>query len=124
MRQRKNGFISYAHFDDPKKNKYIAELQKHLHPKIRNGELNVWCDTDIKAGDEWRTKINRNIETASFSILLVSPSFLASSFIVDYELPPLLEAAEKEGLLILSLLISPCLIPDELKRYQFFNNLK
>lgn len=41
-------------------------------------------------------------------MLLVSADFLASNFIVDNELPPLLEKAANEGTVILPLILKPC----------------
>ena len=40
-------------------------------------------------------------------MLLISADFLASDFIINNELPPLLDAARKDGAVIMPLIVSP-----------------
>ncbi len=58
--------------------------------------------------------------------LLVSADFLASDFIVDDELPPLLKAAEEGGTVILPLILKPCRFARDphLKQFQAINDPK
>jgi hypothetical protein len=100
---RNRVFISYSHKD----REWLEQLRPHLKPLERAGAL-IWDDTRLKPGVAWQKEIEAALASTRVGILLVSADFLASDFIIGNELPPLLEAAQKDGAVILSLILRPC----------------
>jgi len=97
-------FVSYSHANE----KWLERLQVHLKRLESDGLVEVWDDTRISSGQKWKSEIKTAIDSAAVAILLVSADFLASDFIKNNELPPLLSAAEVKGTAILPLIVSPC----------------
>lgn len=80
-------FISYSHKDEPLRRK----LETHLKLLQRQGVIAVWTDRKIAAGDEWKGKIDDNLESADIILLLVSADFVDSDYSYDVEMTRALE---------------------------------
>lgn len=87
---RKTIFISYAHED----RKWVDELIKTLAPWIRDKRVKLWDDSQISAGSEWLPTIQNALNEATVAVLFVTKDFLASEFIMNHELPILLDLAK------------------------------
>jgi hypothetical protein len=116
---RNRVFVSYAHRDL----RHLERLRVHLRPLERSGLIDLWDDTLLQPGSDWRRKISDAIASAKVAVLLVSADFLASEFIAGNELPPLLAAAREEGARVLPVIISPCRFKEtsELSKFQAAN---
>ena len=117
---REEVFVSYSHVDK----KWLMRLQVHLNSLERSHKVIVWSDTKLRGGDKWETEIKEALSRAKVAILLVSPDFLASDFIHNNELPPLLQASKKEGSVILPVIIGRCAFTDSpIDEYQAISDL-
>lgn len=115
---RSKVFIGYSQQDK----KYLEQLKKHLAP-YRNNPLDIWDDTKIVAGTKWREEMQKTLAATKTAILLISPDFLASSFIAENILPPLLHAAGEGGASIVPFLLKECVMEaTPLQEFQVFNH--
>jgi len=117
---RNRVFVSYSHRDE----RWLRRMLVHLRPLQNEGVIDVWSDTRLRPGDDWKSEIEQALESASVAVLLVSADFLASEFVVENELPPLLRAAETNGTAILPVIVGPSgfLETPSLRRFQAVND--
>lgn len=95
-------FISYAHADED----WLTNLKTHLKSLQKYvGGFDYWDDKRLRTGDRWKEEIEKALQSASAAILLISPDFLASDFIANDELPPILEQANTQGTKIFPVII-------------------
>jgi hypothetical protein len=115
-------FVSYSHAD----REYLDRLLVHLKPLERDGRLDLWVDTQLRPGDKWQKAIENALTKATAAVLLVSADFMASDFIINNELPPLLRSAEERGTRIIPLLVKPSRFSRDstLKHFQAANDPK
>ena len=106
--ERRHVFISYTRVD----REWVDRLQRMMKPLLRAGgqQIQLWDDSQIEPGAKWRAAIETALAQAKVALLLVSDDFLASEFVMNEEVPKLLAAAEAEGVRVLWVSLSPCLV--------------
>jgi TIR domain len=93
-------FVSYAREDA----EWLRRFSVMLKPEVRGRRMQLWSDTAIAASREWRPEIDDAIAHADVALLLVSPDFLASDFIMDVGLPALID----RGVPLVPVLLREC----------------
>lgn len=108
-------FICYSHKDK----RWLHDLQTHLNPYVRNGSVTAWSDQQIAPGSKWLAEIKAALASTRVAVMLVTPNFLASDFIHEHELIPLLKETEKGRVRILWIPVRACAYKETpLKDYQ------
>jgi hypothetical protein len=88
----------------------FEEFRKHLsvvalaYPRVA-----FQTDQQIHGGQLWRDEILRMIRRSDLFVLLVTPAFLASDFIISTELPAMRERFQEAGALLLPVVFKQCM---------------
>jgi hypothetical protein len=80
------------------------ELQTHLAPLLPPGEIAIWSEGPY--GEYWRDRMQQTLAAARVAVILISPNYLASDFVLDGFLPTLLATGEASGLRVVCLVLS------------------
>lgn len=121
--RRTKVFISYAHVAE-RETGWVGRIRTHLEGLIPSSDVEIWDDSKIEPGQKWQKQIEEAINRTRIAVLVLTADFLASKFIREAELPPLLEAADAEGAIILCVYGSEVHlsgVAERLLQYQFVN---
>jgi hypothetical protein len=98
------GFISYSHHDY---NDFKA-FQRDLASLEHGTGLKFWSDERLIAGYNWHHEILGEIGRSQVFLMLVSPAYFASKYIVDHELSEIRSLQRLEDRLLIPVILADC----------------
>lgn len=96
-------FFCYAHEDMQLRH----ALDAHLDLLEREGLVAPWFDGRITPGAEWPAVIEHNLRAADIVVFLISPAFLASTYIAEVEMRIALERHRAGQACLVPVLVEP-----------------
>lgn len=94
-------FYSYSHKDEILRN----ELETHLKILSRRGLISSWHDRQIDAGEDWKRKIDDNLDSAHIILLLVSSDFISSDYCWEKEMNRAIERHKKGEAVVIPVIL-------------------
>lgn len=91
-------FLSWCHDDRRAKEALLSRLMPMLTVQ-RGLSVDWWEDSHLATGEKWRRAILARLADCDYGVLLLSPGFFASGFIVTEELPWFVGPAATKGAL-------------------------
>lgn len=91
-------FLSWCHTDQAAKESLIEPLLVNLRV-LRGVEVRWWEDSHLGLGKDWHQQILACLAACDYGLLLLSPGFLASTFVTDHELPWFIGPGASRGVL-------------------------
>jgi WD40 repeat protein len=110
-------FVSYARDDA----EWMQAFRVMLAPVLAGLGYELWADTGLRTGEDWDPQIEAAIARSEVALLLVSPRFLFSEYVVRRELPLLRE----HGVRLAPILVGTCapeLVLPELTAVQWLHD--
>ncbi|SCY68243.1 TIR domain-containing protein [Thiohalorhabdus denitrificans] len=94
-------FLSYCHKDEQHK----EDLLKFLNPLINETHIEIWNDEQLDPGDDWHKEIQEKLKEYDKVVAIITPNFLASYYINEYEVGP---AIENDTHRVIPLIVETC----------------
>jgi len=94
-------FFSYAHKDEALRDR----IDEYLELLARQNLIVRWHDRNILPGSEWDKSISEAMASADIILLLISPSFLASDYIKNFEIPAAMQAHQAGNTRVVPILL-------------------
>ena len=66
----------------------------HLEPLKRNRTIELWYDRMIEPGTKWDDSIKEEMRKADLIVFLLSPDFIATNYIFEFEIPQAIKQME------------------------------
>jgi hypothetical protein len=85
MKKRVTMFISYAHANQELADRFVAQFKEYTRPS-KAYQYYIWRDIDLLAGENWDQEIKKALDKCDLGLLLISASFLGSTYITSVEL--------------------------------------
>jgi photosystem II stability/assembly factor-like uncharacterized protein len=102
-------FVSYAREDKRwLDQEYRFNLVPFLKESLRRDNADFWFDKELMGGDEFKRRIESEIDKAQIALLMVSQHFLNSEFIETFELPRIAARAQRKEMVVIPVLVEPC----------------
>ena len=95
------GFVSYAHKD----HKLYTEFRQHLKALEREFQFGFFDDQGLRHGDRWDPVLKQQIAEAHIIVMVLSPAFMASDYIMDEEVPAIMARARAKDVLVVPVLL-------------------
>ncbi|MBX2923481.1 MAG: TIR domain-containing protein [Chitinophagaceae bacterium] len=110
-------FISYS----SKNSEFIKRFWTHLDVLKTAGDIEPWYDRKIEPGTQWNETIQKEMQKADLVIFLLSPDFLATSYIMKEEVKKAMDLEDSKQCELYFIQLLPCSWEEtDLRKYQLF----
>ena len=110
-------FISYAHKEDSRyKDIFVNGIKSHAP------NWDIFEDKDILLGEDWHQRLQEEVDQSDFAIMLISPWFLQSKYIIDHEVGEFIKKNADKKFPFFGMLLSNCVFKqwEDLSKRQIF----
>jgi len=95
-------FLSWAHRDQTLKDDLVRRLTPNLK-SLRGLRVTWWEDSHLLLGKDLGAEIAGELDRCDYGVLLLSPCYVTSPFVLKYELPRFVGPAADKGALTVAL---------------------